>query len=157
MGKPLMSGWPLELLLPDTDRPLLLLPRLRLMDRARLTRWRTAPWTAWPMPATTSTGVPRARAQGLQGERMLAKGVQRCGHMPTQPPQIEKGTATYGFFCPLRLLKLLSMMPKMAMTEPTCIMVQVDQYSGIRSSPSQNCSAMSAYTSMTTDTTDTAP
>jgi hypothetical protein len=37
----------------------------RLMDRTRLTRLCTAPWTAWPMPATTKIGVPRAKAQGL--------------------------------------------------------------------------------------------
>ena len=38
----------------------------RLMDRTRLTRLCTAPWTAWPMPATTKIGVPRAKAQGLR-------------------------------------------------------------------------------------------
>lgn len=48
------------------------------------------------------------------------------------------------------------MIPATAMSEPTWIMVKVDQYSDIKSSPSQNCSAISANTSMTTVTVDTA-
>ena len=35
--------------------------------------------------------------------------------------------ATYGFLLPRKLLKIASKMPRMAITDPTCIMVQVDQ------------------------------
>lgn len=47
-------------------------------------------------------------------------------------------------------------MPHTAISEPTWIMVNVDQYSDIRSSPSQNCRAIKAKTSMMTVTVDTA-
>lgn len=44
-------------------------PRLRERERVReICLWMEV-WTAWPMPATTRTGVPRARAQGLTGGR----------------------------------------------------------------------------------------
>lgn len=60
MDKSAVSPRRLEEPLADTQRR-----RLRLLDRTRCTRLRIAPWTAWPMPATTSTGVPSARAHGL--------------------------------------------------------------------------------------------
>jgi hypothetical protein len=47
------------------------------------------------------------------------------------------------------------MMPTMAMSDPICIIVHVDQYSDIKFSPSQNCSARRAKVSMTTMTVDT--
>ena len=45
-------------------------------------------------------------------------------------------------------------MPVMAMREPTWVMVHVDQYNAIKSSPSQNCNAKRAYTSTTTMTAE---
>lgn len=49
---------------------------------------------------------------------------------------------------------MASIIPKMAMRDPICIMVQVDQYNDMRSSPSQNCNASRAYASIVTITVD---
>lgn len=47
-------------------------PRLRERERVReIFLWMEV-CTAWPMPATTRTGVPRARAQGLSGRALAS-------------------------------------------------------------------------------------
>lgn len=47
------------------------------------------------------------------------------------------------------------MIPIMAIKDPIWIIVHVDQYREIRSSPSQNCRARMEYASMTTITVET--
>lgn len=114
MGKSLVEI-PLRL---RSDLPRLRDRKLLVLDRTRFTRLRMAPWKAWPMPATTRTGVPRASAHGLQKNNVSTTCSVTTGG---------KERETYGFLLPRMALKAAKIMPKMAMSEPTCSIVQVDQ------------------------------